>query len=305
VGQSRKPEQEALHMSGLLTQMCQSSLARLEQARAKESERQLWTRASDAPPAPVLKLCPEGFDVIAECKLQSPSAGDLSRNTKGVDHRVKAYAHGGACAVSVLTEPSRFGGALEHLTQASAVLAPLKVPVMRKDFLVDPYQVMEARAAGAGGVLVIVRMLDRSRITELLDCAAMLKMFVLLEAFDAADLAIANDVLVPRRTHDEHVLVGLNCRDLETLKIDLARLEELADQLPQGHASVAESGVQSLDDVRKIVDDGYRVALIGTTLMNSPEPKKLLGDMLAAGRERAMAVRTRRMRIGTGETPDE
>jgi indole-3-glycerol phosphate synthase len=285
--------------------MCQSSLARLEKSRAQESEQQLWARASDATPAPRLKLCPEGFDIIAECKLQSPSAGDLSANTTGVEERVQSYARGGACAVSVLTEPSRFGGALEHLAQAAAALAPLKVPVMRKDFLVDPYQVMEARAAGAGGVLVIVRMLDRSRITELLDCAAMLKMFVLLEAFDAADLAVANEVLTLRKSHDEQLLVGLNCRDLETLKIDLSRLEELADQLPQGYASVAESGVQSLEDVRKIVDDGYRVALIGTTLMSSPDPRKLLGDMLAAGRERAMAVRTRKIRIATGETPDE
>ena len=292
-------------MSGLLTEMCQSSLARLEQARARESERQLWMRASDTPPAPRLKLCPEGFDVIAECKLHSPSAGDLSANTQGVEERVQSYARGGACAVSVLTEPSRFGGALEHLAQAAAVLAPIKVPAMRKDFLVDPYQVMEARAAGAGGVLVIVRMLDRSRITELLDCAAMLKMFVLLEAFDGPDLAVANEVLELRKQHDEQVLVGLNCRDLETLKIDLARLEELAEQLPKGHPSVAESGVQSLEDVRKIVDDGYRVALIGTTLMSSPDPRKLLGDLLATGRERAMAVRTRKIRIATGETPDE
>jgi len=292
-------------MSGLLTEMCQSSLARLEQARTRESERQLWARASDTPPAPRLKLCPEGFDVIAECKLHSPSAGDLSAHTQGVEERVQSYARGGACAVSVLTEPSRFGGALDHLAQAAAALAPLKVPAMRKDFLVDPYQVMEARAAGAGGVLVIVRMLDRSRITELLDCAAMLKMFVLLEAFDGPDLAIANELLALRKQHDEQILVGLNCRDLETLKIDFARLEELAEQLPAGHPSVAESGVQSLEDVRKIVDDGYRVALIGTTLMSSPDPHKLLGDMLATGRERAMAVRTRKLRIATGETPDE
>lgn len=292
-------------MSGLLTEMCQSSLARLEKARAKESEQQLWARASDAPPAPRLKLCPEGFDVIAECKLHSPSAGDLSANTKGVDERVQAYARGGACAVSVLTEPSRFGGALEHLAQASTVLAPLKVPAMRKDFLVDPYQVMEARAAGAGGVLVIVRMLDRSRITELLDCACMLKMFVLLETFDAADLAVANELLEPRKAHDEQILVGVNCRDLETLKIDFPRFQELAEQLPPAHASVAESGVQSLDDVRKVVDDGYRVALVGTTLMNSPDPRKMLGEMLAMGRERAMAIRTRKIRIVTGEGSDE
>lgn len=292
-------------MSGLLTAMTQSSLARLEQARSKESQQALWSRVTDAPPAPRLKLCPEGFDILAECKLQSPSAGNLSAHTSGVESRVQAYANGGACAVSVLTEPTRFGGTLEHLKQAAAVLAPLKVPAMRKDFLVDPYQVMEARAAGAGGVLVIVRMLDRSRIVELLDCAAMLKMFVLLEAFDAADLTVAREVMAARKAHDEQVLVGLNCRDLDTLKIDLPRLEELADQLPSGYAHVAESGVSSLADVKTIVDIGYRLALIGTTLMSSPDPRRLLGEMLAAGRERAMATRTRKLRLPAGETEDE
>lgn len=281
--------------------MCQSSLQRLEQARAKESERALWSRVSDLPPPPRLKLCSEGFDVIAECKLHSPSAGDLSANTSDVDSRIKAYAQGGACAVSVLTEPSRFGGTLDHLAQAARLLTPLGVPAMRKDFLVDPYQVMEGRAAGAGGVLVIVRMLDRGRITELLDCAAMLKMFVLLEAFDAEDLVVAREVLAARRDHEEHVLVGLNCRDLETLKVDLERFQELADELPSGHAHVAESGVGSVADVLRVVDIGYHVALVGTTLMSSPEPKKLLGEMLAAGRERAMAVRTRKMRLVGGQ----
>jgi len=288
-------------MTGLLTEMTQTSLARLEQARAKESEKALWARASDMAPPPRLKLCPEGFDVIAECKLHSPSAGDLSAHTTGVENRVQTYAHGGACAVSVLTEPTRFGGCLDHLAQASAVLAPLKVPTMRKDFLVDPYQVMEGRAAGAGGVLVIVRMLDRSRITELLDCAAMLKMFVLLEAFDAADLQAAHEVLALRKAHDEQILVGLNCRDLEKLTVEFSRLEDLADRLPPGYAHVAESGVNSLQDVKTVVDLGYRLALVGTTLMNSADPRKLLGEMLATGRERAMAVRTRKIRIATGD----
>jgi indole-3-glycerol phosphate synthase len=292
-------------MSGLLTAMAQTSLARLEAARARESEQALWARASDAPPAPRLKLSPEGFDIIAECKLHSPSAGDLSAHTTDIESRVKAYAHGGACAVSVLTEPTRFGGSLDHLANAAAALAPLKVPVMRKDFLVDPYQVMEGRVAGAGGVLVIVRMLDRSRITALLDCAAMLKMFVLIEAFDAADLAVAQEVLATRKGHDEQMLVGINCRDLDKLNVELSRLEDLADQLPAGFTHVAESGVTSLADVKTVVDIGYHMALVGTTLMHSQEPRKLLGEMLAAGRERAMAARTRRLRIATGEVSGE
>jgi len=291
-------------MTGLLTEMAQTSLTRLDRARAKESENALWSRVSDMPPPPRLKLCPESFDIIAECKLHSPSAGDLSAQTKGVEARVQSYAQGGACAVSVLTEPTRFGGSLDHLAQASAILTPLNVPAMRKDFLVDPYQVMEARAAGAGGVLVIVRMLDRSRITELLDCAAMLRMFVLLEAFDAIDLQTAHDVLALRKAHNERILVGLNCRDLEKLTVEMSRLAELVDQLPPGYAHVAESGVGSLDDVRSVVDIGYQVALVGTTLMRSENPRKLLNDMLAAGRERAMAARSRQIRIATGESDE-
>lgn len=292
-------------MSGLLTQMTQSSLQRLEQARARESEQALWARASDAPPAPPLRLSPEGFDVIAECKLHSPSAGDLSANTSDIESRVTDYACGGACAVSVLTEPLRFGGALEHLARAAQVLARHNVPAMRKDFLVDPYQVMEGRAAGAGGVLVIVRMLDKSRITALLDCAAMLKMFVLLETFDAADLAVAREVLALRRRHDEQILVGLNCRDLDKLNVDLGRLAALAEAMPAGFAPVAESGVNSLDDVLKIVNLGYRIALVGTTLMNSRAPRDLLDQMLATGRQAAMSMATRKLRIAKGEVGDE
>lgn len=278
-------------MSGLLTEMAQASLTRLEQGRARESEQKLWARVCDLPAPPALKLSPEGFDVIAECKLHSPSAGDLSAHTSDVETRVQAYAQGGACAVSVLTEPSRFGGKLEHLAQATEALRSFDIPTMRKDFLVDPYQVMEARAAGAGGVLVIARMLDQSRITALLDCAAMLKMFVLLEAFDADDLALTREVLNARAGHEEQVLVGLNCRDLEKLSVELARLEELAGELPELYPRVAESGVKSLDDVKHVVGLGYNVALIGTTLMHADQPAQLLGQMIATGRQHAMSLK--------------
>jgi len=288
-------------MSGLLAQMTQSSQTRLEQARSRESEKDLWARACDMPPAPPLRLSPEGFDVIAECKLHSPSAGDLSANTSDVESRVTEYACGGACAVSVLTEPLRFGGQLEHLTRAARALAPHHVPVMRKDFLIDPYQVMEGRAAGAGGVLVIVRMLDKSRITALLDCACMLKMFVLLEAFDAADLQIAREVLALRRGHDEKILVGLNCRDLDKLTVELSRLSELAENMPPGFAPVAESGVNTFDDVTSIVGLGYRVALIGTTLMKAPQPRELLGKMLSTGRQAAMSKAARTLSFAKSE----
>lgn len=278
-------------MTGLLTEMCQGSLARLRAARAREPEQVLWNRVSDLPPPPQLKLSPEGFDLIAECKLRSPSAGDLSAHTQDFEARIVDYARGGAAAVSVLTEPDRFGGDLAHLERAAALLAPLGVPAMRKDFLVDPYQVLEARAAGAAGVLVIIRMLDTSHITALLDCAAMLRMFVLLEAFDAADLAATKELLGSRGKREETILAGLNCRDLDRLSVDLDRLAQLADKLPEDRIQVAESGVSSLDDVRHIVDLGYDMALVGTALMGSAEPRQLVGAMLAAGRERAIARR--------------
>lgn len=290
-------------MSGLLTEMARLSYERYEAAKANLPQAELWTRAGAMPPAPKLKLSNEGFDLIAECKLTSPSAGDLSANTSDVQSRVAEYALGGAIAVSVLTEPTRFGGELTHLEQAAKVLAPFHVPAMRKDFLVEPYQVMEARVAGAGGVLVIARMLDASRITALLDCAAMLGMFVLLEAFDAGDIEVINQVLSIRKQHDEQVLVGVNCRDLETLKINFARFNEWVDLLPKGHAKVAESGVQSVNDAERVAAQGYQLALVGTTLMKSPTPRQLVTDMLKVGREAAVSTRTQAIEFFAADLP--
>ncbi len=158
----------------------------------------------------------------------SPAAGRLGTHEDWLK-RVIAYAQGGAAAVSVLTEPSRFDGSLEHLRQASAALAPFKVPTMRKDFLVDPYQVLEARAAGAGGVLLIVRMLSRSQMLQLLDAAAEHGLFVLLEAFDLGDLHAARELLAARIARRagvvDEILVGINSRDLQTLEVVPERFE--------------------------------------------------------------------------------
>ena len=275
-------------MSGLLTEIARLSYERYEAARAQEPEAQLWARANAMPVAPKLKLSAEGFDIIAECKLHSPSAGDLSSHTSNIESRVAAYGAGGAAAVSVLTEPSRFGGSLEHLMQASTALTSLHVPTLRKDFLVTPYQVMEARVAGAGGILVIARMLDQSRIKALLDCAAMLNMFVLIEAFDEADINIINEVLQPRKEHKEMILVGINCRDLQTLKVNIERFAELIELLPAGYPKVAESGVNNADDVRHIIQLGYQVALVGTVLMSSANPRALACELLMAGRKAAL-----------------
>jgi indole-3-glycerol phosphate synthase len=174
---------------------------------------------------------------------------------------------------------------------------------MRKDFLVEPYQVAEARAAGAGGVLVIARMLDKARICALLDCAAMLGLFVLIEAFDADDINVINEVLAQRKQHQETILVGVNCRDLQTLKVNFDRLSELVDLLPDNYPKVAESGVANIADAKHVVEMGYQVALVGTTLMNSPEPRKTACELLTAGRETAMSTRTQTIDFLAADLP--
>jgi indole-3-glycerol phosphate synthase len=270
-------------MSGFLDDMARSSAARVQTAKQSESFAELERRAQRTPAGAALRLSLAGFDVIAELKLRSPAAGPLGDAADDWLGRVAAYARGGAAAVSVLTEPSRFDGSLEHLRRAAAVLAPLGVPAMRKDFLVDPYQVLEARAAGAGGVLIILRMLTGERIAELLDVAAQHRLFVLLEAFDGTDLELARQLLASRGA-DETVLVGINSRDLQTLEVVQQRFAALAPLLPERSAGVAESGVATPSDARAMRRLGYRLALIGTALMSCDDPAELLGEILNAAR---------------------
>jgi indole-3-glycerol phosphate synthase len=273
-----------LRVSGFLDEMARSSAQRVAQAAQHEAIGALERRARQTPAAPPLRLSPAGFDVIAELKLRSPAAGVLGDSSHDWQTRIAAYARGGAAAVSVLTEPSRFDGALTHLSQAAALLAPLGVPAMRKDFIVDAYQVLEARAAGAGGVLIILRMLPRPRIAELLEAAAEHDLFVLLEAFDAADLELARALLGAPRARGATLLVGVNSRDLQTLEVVQERFSELAPLLPADCPAVAESGVETAGDACRIVKLGYRLALIGTALMACEDPAALLAEIFAAAR---------------------
>lgn len=261
----------------LLASMAASSRVRADAARAAESLDALRKRALATPPAPALVL--SDFDIIAEVKLRAPSAGSLATPADPVAEAVRratAYAGAGAAAISVLTEPSRFDGHLDH---ARAAAAAVSVPVMRKDFLVDPYQVWEARAIGAGGVLVIVRMLDDATLQALVDAAAEAGLFVLIECFDAEDLVRARTV---GWSGGQPLLVGVNCRDLVTLEVDLARMTSLS--LPAHLPCVAESGVTGPADLPPLVAAGYRLALVGTALMRAASPAELLGDLLLAGR---------------------
>ncbi len=282
-------------MSGdFLAEMAQSSRARCERARQLRSEPQLRDFISRLPPPTPLKLSREGFDLIAELKLRSPAVGQLRAvASEDVPARVLDYADGGAAAVSVLTEPSRFDGSMSHLEKAARALLRRAVPAMRKDFLVDPYQVLEARAAGAGGVLVILRMLPRAALEALVDEALEQRMFVLLETFDEAEIDLARDLLEARRGHDDRLLVGVNCRDLVTLQVVPGRLEALASRLPQGAPRVAESGVANPADAARMAQAGYDLALVGSALMAGGEPRQLAAGMLEAARA-AIGRRPRR-----------
>jgi indole-3-glycerol phosphate synthase len=266
-----------------LDEMADASRARVRAAKEIRSEAALEVHARQTPAPPRLRLDACGFDLIAELKLRSPAAGQLGPPGENVAARVTAYAQAGAAAISVLTEPSRFDGSLDHLASAAQALAPLAVPAMRKDFLVDPYQVLEARAAGAGGVLVIVRMLSRSEIDALLDCARSLGLFVLLEAFDARDIELLGE-LIEAHAGANPLLAGVNCRDLTTLQVVPQRLLELAPLLPARAPRVAESGVATAADARQIAAAGYQLALVGSALMQADDPRALAAAVLAAGR---------------------
>ena len=267
-----------------LAQMAQGSAERTRAARAARSEADLLAACAAAPVAPRLRL--GDFDLIAEIKRNSPAEGALGE-VADIAARAGQYAAAGAAAVSVLTEPARFGGSLDDLAAAARALHPAGVPAMRKDFLVDPWQVLEARAAGAGGVLLIVAMLSDAALGELLAVARQQELFVLLEAFDEADLERAAN-FIAKGAGGVPVLVGVNTRDLRTLAVDPGRLARLAPCLPPGAPAVAESGLQGATDAAAAAALGYGVALVGTALMRAPDPAELAAAMLAAGRAAIM-----------------
>ena len=279
-----------------LAGMAAASHLRCEAARAQRSPAELRALIAGLPPTPKLSISSAGFDLIAECKLRSPAVGTLRAAAEvDVGATVTRYADAGAAAVSVLTEPDRFDGALEHLERAAVALALRGVPAMRKDFLVDPYQVLEARAAGAAGVLLILRMLERGALEAMLDTALEQNMFVLLEAFDAADVDVALRLLAPRKAAGNLLLLGVNCRDLVTLQVVPGRLEAMAAQLPHNVLRVAESGVESAEDAARLATAGYDLALVGSALMRDGHPVTLAAAMLDAAR-RARGHRARLVR---------
>ena len=272
--------------TSFLKRMADGSRARVRDARRMEPEGALLRRALAAPTPPALKLA--RFSVIAELKYRSPAAGSLAAGDFDAAAQIRAYAAGGAAAVSVLTEPEEFHGSLDDLRRAVPPLSAHGIPAMRKDFLTDSYQVLQARATGAGGVLVIVTMLSDTEVAELLACAAQCEMFVLLEGFDEADLERIGRVDAPP-DGSAPLLCGVNCRDLRDLAVNRDRFRQLAPHLPSNLPAVAESGIESVDDIAEVANLGYRAALVGSALMRATDASGELAAMTTAG---ATALRT-------------
>ncbi|HEX4826106.1 MAG TPA: hypothetical protein VFV19_17540 [Candidatus Polarisedimenticolaceae bacterium] len=269
-------------MRDFLSRMAAGSRARVVEARGRLSESQLVRRASLRPLPPPLRLHPR-FDVIAEIKPASPSAGPLAPVGPGggdaLIARARRYAGAGAAAISVLTEPSAFGGSLLLL---EGLALATTIPVIRKDFLVDPYQVAEARDRGAAGVLLIVRLLPGGALGEMLDAAWRFSLFALVEAFDETELERA---VVAAEAAEAPALVGINARDLETLEVDERRWERLAPRAASRAIVVAESGAGTPFDAARAAAAGCRAVLAGTALMRDPDPGPRLAAMIDAGRE--------------------
>lgn len=258
-------------MSDFLSRMEASSRERLERARALNPLERLQEKALARPTRPIPDV---PFHLFAEVKPGSPSEGSLT----DVDplSYVAPYCSGGATSLSVLTEPTSFGGSLDLLQQASELAT---LPVMRKDFLVDPYQVWEARAWGADGVLVIARMFEPSRLQEMIESASAAGVFVLLEVFEEQDLPLVDAVDLG----EPSFLLGVNCRDLQTLEVRVERHEEIAGELPEGFVTIAESGIGTVERVAELAQMGYGGVLVGTALMRGTDPAGTVGGMLRAG----------------------
>ncbi len=259
-------------MNDFLARMETSSRTRLAAARGVATLESVRRQAEMIPTTGLTS----GFLLFAEVKPVSPAEGSLA--TSGFRELVGAYESGGAAAISVLTEPSQFGGSMELIEE---VVAAVALPVMRKDFIVDPYQVWEARARGASGALAIARMLDAETLEAIAKTAREADMFLLVEVFDEADI----DAISALDLSEGHLLVGVNSRDLTTLQVRPDAHEELAPMLPEDCVAIAESGIDSPEQVKALTSFGYHGVLVGTSLMRSDDPAAAVAALVGAGVE--------------------
>lgn len=257
----------------LLEAIVAATRVRVENARAREPRAILEARAAARTPrGPAFASAlghPTRLNVIAECKRRSPSRGVLRAAYDPVSIAA-GYAAAGAAAISVLTEPMFFDGALDHL---AAVRAAVDTPLLRKDFIVESYQLAEAVAAGADAVLLIVAALEDAVLRRLRHEADALGLAVLVEVHTDDELDRALDAGA--------AIVGVNNRNLRTLDVDIGLSERLAARFPASVTAVSESGLRSAADMRRLGAMGYHAFLVGERFMTTPDPGGALGGLLA------------------------
>jgi indole-3-glycerol phosphate synthase len=259
------PEILAHHRSDVAKRKLTADMHALERAAAAHEPRG-FAKALRA------KAAAEGLAVIAELKKASPSKG-LIRAEFDAAKLASMMEAGGAAVLSVLTDEKFFQGSLENLRRASATVT---IPCLRKDFMVDEFQVLEARANGADAILLIVAALTDAELRMLRDTAGAMQLDVLCEVHDAAELKRALDLNCE--------CVGVNSRDLKTFEVSLDRACELAAMLPTSAVRVAESGIHTAVDMRRLRDAGYEAFLIGESLMRKENPGAALRDLLNEAR---------------------
>jgi indole-3-glycerol phosphate synthase len=205
-------------------------------------------------------------------KRKSPSKGVINAGISAVD-QARAYAKGGAAAISVLTEPNHFNGSVEDL---AAVSAAVDVPALKKDFHIDPLQLLEARIHGATAALLIVRALRPDRLGEMLETATNIGLETIVEIRNEEELRLALD--------SGATMVGINNRDLETLVIDPSTSDRLLPLIPRSVIAIAESGMSSRDDVERVAAQGADAVLIGSSLSASANPADMVKDFASVRR---------------------
>lgn len=214
------------------------------------------------------RLSAGGIQIIAEMKRASPSAGIL-RNNYDPAALAQGYESAGAAALSVLTEPDYFEGSLEHLRAARDAA---RLPVLRKDFIIDPYQVVESSAAGADALLLIVAALPDGRLRELIEHSERWRIAALVEVHTEDELLRALDAGAG--------IIGINNRNLKTLEVNLDTSLRLRDKIPSGHLTVAESGIKTPTDLKRLAAAGFDAALIGERLMRAGDPGAALAELI-------------------------
>jgi indole-3-glycerol phosphate synthase len=212
-------------------------------------------------------LARPGTSLIAEHKRRSPSAGEI-REGASVTEIVKAYERGGAAALSILTEEAHFGGSLDDLREARAAT---ELPILRKDFTIDPYQVYEAKAAGADAVLLVVGSMEPNALATLFGLTRDLELDALVEVSSEDELRLALET--------DAEVIGINNRDLEDFTVDITRTFELLADVPAGKTVVSESGIVYREQIEELERVGVDAVLVGEALMRAPDPEAAVRDL--------------------------